>query len=126
MIKEAAYEQGSLAAWNVFVKDAAPRGIVRQPMIARGPTPAAAPVPAAPVTQAQKVPAPGAAPTAAAAPAAAPAAPAAAAPAAPAAPAGGGFMQSVKEQLPGAVLNTGLMFAAPMLANAFSGSGNQQ
>jgi hypothetical protein len=73
------------------------------------------PKPAAPAA-----PAPGAAP-AAPAPAAPPPAPGAA-PGAPPAP---GFMQSLKEQAPGALLNTGLMMGVPMMMNALSGPGNQ-
>jgi hypothetical protein len=38
----------------------------------------------------------------------------------------GGFWNSVKEQAPGALLNTGLMMALPMAMNAFSGSGDKQ
>jgi hypothetical protein len=34
-------------------------------------------------------------------------------------------MQSLKEQAPGALLNTGLMMGVPMMMNAFSGSGQQ-
>lgn len=35
-----------------------------------------------------------------------------------------GFMHSIREQLPGTLLSTGLMMGAPMLMNAVSGNGN--
>lgn len=153
MIKESAYAEGLQAAWSVFSKEAAPFKPPTNMQVFRGPRVAAqtgsAPVmgavahgggPMSSASPGQMMPqnvGPGVtkkpqlpAPAAPAAPGAAPPAPAAAAaPAAPASPAAaaapGGFMQSLKEQAPGALLNTGLMMGIPMAMNAFSGSGNQ-
>lgn len=68
---------------------------------------------------AAKAPKPAVAPPAAAPPGAPPAA------AAPGAPAGG-FWQSMKEQAPGAIMNTALMAGIPMAMNAFSSNNQQQ
>ncbi len=84
----------------------------------------AAGAPAAPPAGAPTAP-PAGAPTAPPAGAPAAGAPAAGAPDAGAAPAPG-FWQSMKEQAPSALLNTGLMMGVPMLMNAFSNSGQQQ
>ena len=102
-----------------------------QKPFATGPIPVPAGVDRTQVTQNQKPIATGPIP-AAPAPAPAPGAPAPAAPA-PAAPAPAvtadkaqpTFMQSIREQAPGALLNTGLMMGIPMAMQAMSGSNNQ-
>lgn len=86
------------------------------------PTPTPAPGAPAPAAQAPMVPPP--APAGTPPPAAAPAP---AAPAAPGAPAAGGeapptFWNSLKQQAPGALMNTALMAGVPLLMNAFQPS----
>ena len=148
MIREAAYAEGFQAAWGVFSKEAAPfkppnnMQVFRGPRVAAqtgsapvmgavaqgggGPVGSASPGQMLPqnvgpgVTKKPAVPAP-----AAPAGGATPAAPAGAAATPAAAAASPTFMQSLKEQAPGALLNTGLMMGIPMAMQAFSGSGNQ-
>ena len=91
-----------------------------QKPVATGPIP----VPSTPAAPAP-APAPGAPAPAPGAPAPAAPAPAAPAPAVTADKAQPTFMQSIREQAPGALLNTGLMMGIPMAMQAMAGSNNQ-